>query len=126
MNILYLDHFLLAVASAVITAVVPILAVYATRALHLTAGSALSNDLDNAIMAASRLALDELSSIAAHNVTVPIKSAAVQKAVEYVQNVAPAALKALGVTPESIAAMISGEVSKVLNINTAPASAPVQ
>jgi hypothetical protein len=43
-----------------------------------------------------------------------------------VQNVAPAALKALGVTPESIAAMISGEVSKVLNINPAPAAAPVQ
>jgi hypothetical protein len=126
MNILYLDHFLLAVASAVITALVPILTVLATRALHITANSALSKDLDNAIMAASRLALDELSSVAAHNVTVSIKSAAVQKAVEYVQTVAPAALKALGVTPDSIAAMISGEVSKVLNINPAPAAAPVQ
>lgn len=120
MNLSFLDHFLLATAGAVITAIVPIVAVFATRALHLAAGSALSTDLDNAITAGSRLVLDELSSIASNNMTISIKSGAIARAVGYVQTAAPAAIASLGVSPASIASMVAGEVSKVLDINPAP------
>lgn len=130
----WIDQFTLATASAVVATCAPVLLVWLKSHLRLAGNVALSNDLDNAITAGTRIALDELRSVAAHNQTEDIRNKAISKGVSYALTAGEAAIGALGITPKNVASLISGELAHRLGETSskpvtppapAPASSPV-
>lgn len=121
-DLTWAEHFVLATAGLVLTACAPLLTGWVRTHLRIAAGSALSTDLGNAVTAAAQLALDAISSVAEHNRTIELHNSAVAMGVKYVLGAAPAAVTALGLTPDHLAAMVSGEVSKALGARPQPKS----
>lgn len=117
------EHFLLTTAGLVLTACVPLVSLWLRSHLRAAKGSALSTDLDNAVSAAARLALDSITSVAEHNRTVELHNSAVGMGVQYVIAAAQGAVASLRLTPTHVAAMVSGEVAKALGTKPQTASA---
>jgi hypothetical protein len=80
----------------------------------IAANSALMNDFSKLVALAGQFALDELSSVASHNMTVEVKSAAVANAINSAGAKLKATADALGYTPDAIASAVSGEVAKAM------------
>lgn len=110
-----IEHLLLTLAGAVITACVPVVSAWLIAHLKVAKNSALSTDLDNAVTAGARLAIDGLAKVAEEHPTVDIHDKAIAQGVEYVAKAAPEAVKKLELTPAHIGAMVAGEVAKALN-----------
>ena len=81
---------------------------------NIAANSALLNDFSKLISLAGQFALDELSSVASHNMTVAVKSAAVANGINSAGTKLKAAADALGYTPDVLASAVSGEVAKAM------------
>lgn len=125
-DLTWVDHFLLATAGLVLTTCGTLLTAWLRTHLHAAKASALSTDLGNAVTAAGQLALDALASVAEHNRTIELHNSAVAMGVKYVLGAAPAAVKALGLTPDHLASMVSGEVAKALGTRPQPKAEPVE
>lgn len=108
------NHFLVAIASAVILSCVPLVTAWLKGHLHATKGSALSAQLDDAVNAGARIAISSLASVAVHNRTIELHNASVATGVRYALTAASAAVSALNLTPDHVAAMVAGEVAKAL------------
>lgn len=118
------EHFLLAIAGIVVSVCVPMASVWLRRQLHISATSAMSGALENAVAGGARLALSELGSLAAHNRTLQTHNAAVQTGARFVLDTAEAAVSAFHLTPDHVASLIDGEVAKILGAKPQPAAAP--
>jgi hypothetical protein len=118
-----IDQLLLAIASAVVATCAPVLLIWLNAHLKIAAKSAMSTDLDNAIQAAGRIALDALGSVAAHNPALPIRNAAVAAGVNYAVDASQTAIASFGITPDKIAGMVSGELAHLLHTTTPPDTA---
>jgi hypothetical protein len=92
----------------------------------LAANSALLNNFTKLVGVAGQAALDELSSIASHNMTVEVKSTAVANGIKTAGDRLQTAADALGYTPAVVASVVSGEVAKAMmpTATVAPAATP--
>lgn len=114
------EHFVVVTAGLVLTACVPLVSGWLREHLHAATNSALSTDLDNAVTGAARLAIDTITNVAEQHRTLTLHNDAIGDATHYAINTAPAAVKALGITPSRVAAMVRGEVAKVLGDRPLP------
>ncbi len=122
------------VISAVAVSVGGLLGKFALAELQkhtiIAANSALMNDFSKLVALAGQFALDELSSVESHNMTVEVKSAAVANGINSAGSKLQAAAEALGYSPAVIASAVSGEVAKAMmptaTVAAAPAASPVK
>ncbi len=117
-------HFTLAVASAVLSGAVPIVLVWLDRHLKISANSALGADLARFVETGAGLAYHELASLAAHNADPLIKDAAIAKGANFVAATAPRLVAALGLTPADVAAMLTGELGRLMAADPAISAGP--
>lgn len=119
------SNTLLGILSIVILAlVVPVWRVIASH-LKISQTNALYTQGQNAVQSLGQMAIAELTSVAAHNPTLALP-AAVANAITKAEPAALAAFSALGWSQESIAARITGWVTKELELLSAsvPAETP--
>jgi len=86
--------------------------------------AALMNDFSKLVALAGQAALDELSNVEAHNMTVTVKNTAVDNGIKTAGMQLQAAATALGYTPAVIAQAVSGEVAKAMMPTATVAVAP--
>lgn len=123
-DLAWIMHFALAVASAVLSAAVPILLVWLDRHLKLSANSVLAADLRGLVQSGAGLAYHELAALAQHNADPLIKDAAISKGVAFVASAAPTVVAALGLSPTDVAAMLTGELGRLLAADPAVSAGP--
>lgn len=111
------------VAALTITGAVPTLLVWLNRHLKLSADSLAAQRVASAVQAVAQMAISELSSVGAHNVTLDVKNAAIASAITKLSPGAQTAIATLGYTPETIAARVDGEIAKTLGTGATPVPA---
>jgi hypothetical protein len=111
-------QILLAVAAAVISTFGPWATSWLVAHLKASKNTVLSQQLSTLVNLAGTMALDALQSVAAHNVTLNIKNAAVLKAIDALEEPFDALRVAFNLTPEHIASLVSGELTKLLGVAT--------
>lgn len=111
-------QILLAVAAAVFTTLGPVVTSYLVAHLKASKNTVLSQQLSTLVGLAGTMALDALQSVAGHNPTVTIKNASVQKAIAALAGPFSTLALAFNLTPEHIASMVNGELTKLLGVAT--------
>lgn len=117
-------------AAAVIAAVLGVVARAVVRHLGLQANAVLAGLVDTAVKRAAGLAYSFMLAEASHIGDQSTHNIAIAKAVGYVTAALPDTLAKLGLTPDSVAAMVSAELGRLLAVDptvgipAAPAAAP--
>lgn len=118
-NMAWIGGLLLSIASVVVPALVTWFGALLSKR---TINTALMTDLQHALADAGRIALDILSSVESHNLTVSVKNAAVATGINSVLTRIQAAAPLLGYSDATITALVSGEVAKALIVPTSTAA----
>lgn len=118
LNIAPLVDFVLAAAAAIVSSAVPILVPALLSRLRLSRNVALSGLITGAAQRAAGIAYHSLVNAEAGSDTVVIRNAALAEGTRYVLATLPATVAALGLSPEHVAAMVTGELGRLLAVDS--------
>lgn len=117
----WIGGLLLSIASVIVPGLV---AWFGAQLSKRTTNTALLTDAQQALTDAGRIALDILSSVESHNLTLTVKNAAVATGINTVISRIQAAAPLLGYSDATITSLVSGEVAKALIVPTSTAVPP--
>jgi hypothetical protein len=117
MNVAPLRDFVLALAAAIVSSAVPVLVPALLVRLRLSRNVALSGLITGAAQRAAGIAYHALVSAETNSDTVVFRNAAVAEGTRYVLATLPATVAALGLSPEHVAAMVTGELGRLLAVD---------
>lgn len=112
-------------AAAVLPVIAAAGAKFAIRYLGVQGNAALVKEITDAASRGAGLAYHLLAVESAGIGDVTVHNVALARGANYVMQSAPAALQALGVTPDHVADMVRGELGKLLAAHPGVAMAPV-
>jgi len=107
-------HALLALAAAAFTAAMPFLVPGLRRLVGVNINAAQAAVIDAAVKRGAGTAYHLLLANNATIADVPLRNAALATGVEYVLRMVPATLKAFGLTPDHVEAMVSAELARLV------------